>query len=624
MITKRQYDIISFIAKYKVLNVATLCQYFSLSDKTIRNEIKDINKSLNYVLIVSNNHGITIDENNLKRFNASFDPDEIINEDDTQKLIFKFLLCKTSINYDDLADSLYISTSLLNKKINEINHFFRQFDLKLIRHKNELFLQGDILDKRKALISMITKENNNVLYSIDSFIDYFEYIDAPAILKAVEETMIEFGIRVPEHYYASLILNIFSIFSLNANTSDEDYYDLFEIGNIEIKVAKSILQKLNYPENTLLLNEISNTFIGIINHNNNYTNDKNNNISSSFVDTIKKTLHKTFEHFGLNINFEKYYFLFVNHVQLMIKRAKVENWFIGENFTIENSNMFIYDVALYFCNEISATYNVVITEEEVSLIAIHLGYVIEESFVDEKKIYIGLITGENNIIDNFLINKIQEKYDFKIIFTKIDSINQLMTKEYDLIISIKDFNELRFLPHCLITPFLTENDKNKIQKSILEIIENQSKEFFRKMFNKYFDSSLFFYDEKLSNKYEVLHFLINKLQDQHIVDETFFDQILKRERLSPTCFMNKFAIPHPFSCTAFSSKIAVLINPNGIHWGNDSTVQCVFLLAISQDEQPLLRKLFDGLALCLCNEMKLMQLSHVKTYEQLIKVMNDF
>lgn len=436
--------------------------------------------------------------------------------------------------------------------------------------------------------------------------------------------MLEFGFKIPDHYYSSLMLNIFSIFSLNTTSDDFKMNTLFQTGEIEIKIAESILKKLNMTYDHILLKEIANAFTGIINHNKNYSMEYNNLVSNEFIDTVKSILQKTFVHFHLDINFEKYYFLFINHVQLMVKRAKTKNWFTGDSFSVKNSNIFVYDVALFFCNEISTIFDIEITEEEISLVAIHLGYVIEESFSNEQSISIGLVTEEHKTIYNYIMNKISNNYDFEIKFTKIDNMTHMMTTDYDLIISIKDFKNLHLCPHCLITPFLTDSDKNKIQKSILEVLDHRSKKLFKSVIGKYFDKSLFFYDEKLTNKYEVLEFMINKLQEKNIVDENFFGQILKRERLSPTSFMNKFAIPHPFSCTALSSKIAVYINPNSIKWSDDSTVQCVFLIAISSDEQAMLRKFFDGLALFLSDEKKLTQLNKITSYDQLLDIIFDF
>ena len=620
MLTKRQHGILLFISKFNNITILDVCKEFSLSDKTIRNEIKSINRVAGSTLIITNNRGISIDQQEIISNKALFEAPN--PQDDYHRLILEILFNDhNSIHVDTIADKFYISVNSLMKTVQKSNHFLEKFNLSIVRKYNFLSLDGTTQDKRHLLVSMIMEENKNTFYTIESFMDYFDNIDAIKILEVVEASLLFFGYKIPSHYYASFMLNIFSIFSLNKLENANLYNIPLLASDTEVEIAKTILNKLNYPKNSNLLFEIANALTGIINHNKKQVLAKELDTTNDFNNLIRKSLQNTFLHFDLIIDFEEYFTIFLNHVQLMINRVKTANWLPENNFSIKDSNIFIYDIALYFCNQISNLFNIIISEGEISLIAIHLGFAIEESFVHEKMVHLALITEDHKLIDNYIMNKIETNFTDKIEIIKINDLNQLIARPYDLVIATHSYPEIRTYQHCVISPLLTESDKHKIQLAILEVMDNQLKLKFRNLIENYFEEDLFFYHEKLTDKYEVLHYLDAKLQEKNIVDETFLAQVLKREQLSPTNFMDKFAIPHPFSCTAYASKMAVLINPMGVHWGNDATVQCIILFAISQNDQPILKSLFDGLALVLCDEKKIIQLSNIKTYQQFLELM---
>ena len=60
-LSKRQKEILFYINQIKNLKVQDLCLEFEISDKTARNEIKEINNIADNVVIKSSNLGISID-----------------------------------------------------------------------------------------------------------------------------------------------------------------------------------------------------------------------------------------------------------------------------------------------------------------------------------------------------------------------------------------------------------------------------------------------------------------------------------------------------------------------------------------------------------------------------------
>lgn len=621
-LSNRQHNILSYIRKLNKIKVNDLCIELKISDKTVRNEIKEINKIANDILIKSSNTGIEINPFKKDLIDALLSNKHQNDENMVKKLIKMLLLDELEEDdFDSIADAFYISSSTLTKIIKAANDSIERFELKIIRKKNQLVLLGSDYDKRRLLVSMVFNDNAGAFGCIEITNDIFDAIDTKYVSEVVEKTINDYGFIIPNYYLTSFMINIFTILVLPNNEISDKLSSIVSQNTIEMQIADKIIDNLELKKSYYLQSEIANSLIGIINHNRGNLQSLSSNITSQFSNLITNLLKQTFNHFKIEIDFENFIPVFINHTYLMIQRAK-NNYssYLAENeISLKDSCLYIYDIALYFCNLLSEEFNIDVSEAEVSLIAIHIGYSIEESYSNQNKINIALITDQYDMVDNYITQKINTDFYGKINVLKYRDISEFNLKA-DLYITTRNIPSLKLSNQCVITPLLTNHDKTRIQTSILEAINRKSREKFKILADRYFNEELFFYNEKLCDKESVLEFLDLKLQRKGIVDDKFFDQIKKREELSPTCFMKEFAIPHPFACTALKSRIAVFINPKGILWNQDDYVQFVFLVAICNEDQLTLKDVFDNFASVLCDEAKMLQLKKVKKFEDFFNV----
>lgn len=621
-LTKRQHDILAYILRIKKLKVQDLCIEMKISDKTARNEIKEINQIVNRPLIKSSNTGIEVNLTENRLINDLL----LHNEEDeniSHKLI-KLLLLDEELDkdFDIIADALYISSTTLHKIVKEANKQIARFNLKIIRKKNRLLLSGDDNMKRYLLISMILHDNNSIFGMTEVVDEVFESLNTQFISQTVERIVNDFGFMIPEHFANSFMINIYTIIALPTAPDSKELLLRANTSSIEMQIASQILEALDLKTSLHMQYEIADSLIGIINPNRRNVESLSGIITPEFTKRITYLLKKTFEYFKIDADFENSLLVFINHVYLMLQRSihNYSSYLFESEISIKDSCLYIYDIALYFCNLVSEEFSAKIADTEVSLIAIHIGYAIEEAYANQDKINIALITENYDLVDNYIINKINSDYYGKVNIIKIKDKLQINNTKTDLFITTISHKSLQLAHHCLITPLLTNTDKSRIQKAILDAIYRKSKEKFNLLVSRYFDRDLFFYNESLCDKDSVLEFLDLKLQRKGIVDDKFLDQIKKRELLSSTCFMREFAIPHPFSCVAFRSKIAVFINPNLIQWNAEDSVQIVFLIAICKDDQLILKDVFDGIANVLCDEVKLLRLKQAKNFDEFFHV----
>ena len=129
--------------------------------------------------------------------------------------------------------------------------------------------------------------------------------------------------------------------------------------------------------------------------------------------------------------------------------------------------------------------------------------------------------------------------------------------------------------------------------------------------------------KEVKNKAEIIEQLCRLLENQNIVDQSYFDSVKTREKLAKTNMNNLFAIPHPMSPCSDQTKVAVAILDKPVLWNDDNeSVNIIFMLSIRSGEQRDIEHLYD-LFINIVNDTKLQQdILYSDTYENFIKVIS--
>ncbi len=128
----------------------------------------------------------------------------------------------------------------------------------------------------------------------------------------------------------------------------------------------------------------------------------------------------------------------------------------------------------FLCQHLNQEFNIVIPENEVALIAIHLGFIIEESLKNSEKITIVLYSNNHPLLDDKVFQTLLEKYsDFANIIT-INNLYQLSTfGNADLIVSTANLANITDKKTILLNPFQLEHDLISIEVAIKDCIKSK-------------------------------------------------------------------------------------------------------------------------------------------------------
>ncbi|MCP9298043.1 transcriptional regulator LicR [Bacillus halotolerans] len=254
-----------------------------------------------------------------------------------------------------------------------------------------------------------------------------------------------------------------------------------------------------------------------------------------------------------------------------------------------------------------------IHENEVGYLALHFGAAIERKKTESppKRCIIVCASGAGSA--QLLREKLRSHFGKRIDIlgtAEYYSLDQLSYESIDFVVSTIPIKKELPVPVLKVNTILGGTDFTKI-----ESILNDEKE----KAVSYLKKDLVFFQKDLRSKEEVIQFLGQKAVDGGYANKEIIDSIFDREEMSPTCFGNLVAIPHPLVPQTQTTFWAVCTLKKPIDWEN-KRVQFVCLLCVEKENKADLQSMYKLLGSILDDPAAVSQLLKSRTYQELSDV----
>ena len=603
----RQQQIISIIDEHtQPITGKKITSLLNISLRTLQQEVSNINAEI--PLIASSNKGYQLNQSQLKKLSISVDT----NSRDSHTILKKIIL-NDKYQIDELAESLFMSTSTLERKLKSYASLLSEHQLSLQREKTYIWIKGNELNKRKFINYLIFKEVNPTFHNIENISSYFQGIDISRIKIIILNAIHRYDYFVEKNYSSNLFINIIiALYRMRSDSYIESIpkHSIDENFN-EYKIAKEICdQYANHWHISPTKSDI--IYVAILLSGQIKPIDALNNssfssdfINKQFIEEINNILLEVFSYYMLDINYSDFIYNFAIHIDALIKRAK-HNQSVNNDIleNIKKNCPFIYDVAVLIAKKITEKYKIKINDAEIGYISIHIGFLIENSTEKNEKVNILLLTNDYHSITKNVEAKLNKKYSDLIEIETINdnNIEHSFHNHIDLIVSTKPLNILG-KKNIIISPFYTMMDQLEVEKSITKCIEEKERNYQNKLLSLFFHEKLFFHIENEISKEDAIHFLGQKIVNFGLADYDFIESVKKREEMSSTCFFDTFAIPHAIDMNAKKTMFCVLINKDGIIWDN-TKIHIILMIAVQQKDRKEFMKIYNGIIRSLWDKEK--------------------
>ncbi|WDV45389.1 BglG family transcription antiterminator [Clostridiaceae bacterium M8S5] len=632
--------ITEFIKSNGIVTAQYLSKIIGVSSRTIRNDIKLLNKELESKEICIKSKpkiGYIIEPFNastskfLERHITEAKSIMAILPKDRVHYILKKLLDNNQkfITLESLANELFVSKSTIDNDTEKVEELLNNYNLELLKKTNYgIKVIGDELQIRYMISNYIKDINNNIdsVY-IKNLEDIFG-IDTDSIKQIILDVYSKDSMKFSDIALQNLIIHI-AVALKRIETNREIEMDESEFINLknrnEYEIAKKITNELE-KRFIVKIPESENAYITLhllgiksIKYEefsmDNYKDDKSNELSK----LIQSMIHEINNVYKIDFTKDRElaYGLML-HLKPTINRLKnnmsIRNPLLDE---IKEKYPYAFEMAISASKVLQAYSNNSIDENEIGYLAMHLGAALERKAYrgDIKKISIICATGMGTA--QLLASKIRNRFKDVIILGIFPSYKkrEAVLQKPDLVIATVpvDINEI---PVIQVSALFGKEDISVIA-NVLDNFEQYNE---KCRLYELFDPQLYIKSIQSDNKYDVITMLSNILYNKKYVSEKFTQSTIDRENVSSTSTGNLLAIPHAFSGNVITSKIAVGILDRPIQWG-ENMVQIVMLLALEKMSSEEYEIIFNNLYSIVGDKKRVLELINSQSYQEFIRLL---
>ncbi|MFB4162227.1 transcription antiterminator [Alteribacillus sp. JSM 102045] len=597
-----------------------ISNFLGVTSRTIRNDITVLNQELKKIGVqIDAQRGVgyflhpTPDREIKELVEELFQLNEtkdnklpVLPEDRVFYILKRIIMADDFLTIEQLANELFVSKSTVDNDLKQVEKLLNKFDVTIFKKPNYgIKLAGNEMNIRFCLSAYLSDFKTDKLDENESVV---EGIDIELIKAITKKHIKQLPFQIAEMPFNNLIMHIaIGIQRIKKGKSID--VEAIEIAPLENKkeyfVASHIVTSL---EEVFFIKIPKEEIAYITIHLLGAKQFQDGKLSQEeFMEWIGKSnyqlvidiLDEIKRAYRIDLGDDELFFGLGLHLKSALNRMKynmnLKNPMLQD---IKNSYPFSFELAIAASNVIQSKQEVVINEEEIGYIAVHLAAAIERIKNKKKREIrrVAIVCSSGIGTAKLLAASIESEFPGLTIVGTYPaySLKDIKEEGTDLILSTVPINKECTIPILQINALLTAEDINKVKNYISSKYLNEDKEKSFERMQNLFSEDLFFTEIDKTDPIEIIKSMSHALNVKGYVNDDYVNSVLEREDISPTSIGNLVAIPHPLKPNALDSCIAIGILKKPVKWG-EHTVQFILLLALNEKDKEEFSSLFNRL-----------------------------
>ena len=630
MLTKRQNMIMTIMNNQKDWIVGKdLAKLLNVSDRTIRNDIAAINEFYADTMIESNiRKGYRIQGEKVKRFIEETKKEIPETGEERRWLILKTLVEHNQVNIYQLADQMCISEFSLENDMNKIRKLLDNYQgLKVIRQSNMLQLSGGEREKRHLYEELISYKISGNLWNLNKVAENFMRFDLLKVKELLKDIFEEFHYQMNEVRIPTLLIHVGVILERNfaCHFLKEDEEQQGKYGREEYEISRHFFEKIGARLSLQVREAEICDFAIYLEHGKRKGYCEEEQLQGLASDLVQHIIVEIREHFDIDFSEDCEFRLGLEvHTVSLLKihyaNVEIDHTCLEE---VKRKYPLIFEMGVWVCKIMEEHLNIIISENEISFIALHLGSAYERANL-RRKYRCLLICPHNQTVKDLCIQKIVNRFQDRMEIVGCMSYFEeslIREKNLDLILTTQPVAHALDIETTEISMFFAHTDEAAVFQTLNRLDQIRYRNNFQFFILNLIREEFFTANMAVEEPEKIISDMCDKLYARGYVKENFKEGVLKRERLSPTSFFHGFAIPHNMSHQeTIHSAISTAILKQPVQWGSYE-VRFVLLLAITEENRNFLKIFFDWLDDIVSNPEKFARLLEVQDYQSFVNTL---
>ena len=606
----RQIFLLEFLLKqHEYLSANQLAEKYGVSTKTVYQDIDKLNDffdegELKSRIVKVPRKGIKLSANEERKKIHSL---LLVNKHESgvqdfspeyreSELIKRLFINQEDLDIYDFAEEMYVTESTVHRDIDKLEKNLGQFNLKIRIKHDQLFVDGDEWNIRKALQSYVIQAQS--LGREEKIERFFSEKDIEICNEAISRLSQKYHHQFSEEYSCLLLVEclVFKKRTEHNNCLTERTSNLInDLNHLEVyffsgELLESIINK-SFSE--ISPYEIEAMAYSLLAYGFSIQSaDYIQNIDHQVNELIQKVSNLL----SLDLSKDNHLKLMLsNHISKMIFRLRNQIYITNPALEeIKKQYSSLFNVIWIAIRGLSKYYEINISNEELAFIVIHFQLAIEKIV---KPLNIVVICQNGIATSELIMSKLHKIFDSD---AKITNINARELDFYDLsnidlIISTIALPEVT-VPVIEVSPILTKDEIESIRSFYSEHMTDNYTLMRTSLDGRKFNLESLqtlikkphLIRETMKSKKECLEKMIKECDSSNRKNKEFKESILERETLGSTSVYTGVALPHCDPRFVEQSELIVMTLDKPINWGKNN-VKLIILIAVAENDIPIFK-----------------------------------
>ncbi len=494
-----------------------------------------------------------------------------------------------------LAESLFVSESTIEADLRKVRSELGGSGLSLVRQESTVRLEGTEGDLRRLLSRMFRDEGAQGFLEIDSIEREFALSNLRGFKTDIIAMLDAHGYVVNEYGISNVLLHVaIALTRASKDRFPEAVDDGEHSGGVEPDLAALIERHFDVRLGASDLNHLTlllTTRVVTLAHDPAPQLTAGENPSRELVRAV---VGRVAEEYLVDLDDDEFVTRLSLHVDSLIVRAK-DSAFARNPMSrsLKTAYPMIYELAVFIASEIQTAESIVINDDEISYIALHVGSYLERQARQEERITCAIVCP--NYYDTHLILRqrlesvLGDDLQIEIVITRTDvDWSELATDLIVTTIESTGYDE----NVVVIQPFVTEGDVDSLRRAIARVRRHRRRLRLKNELLQYFDESMFFRNATAPDETSMITTLGDRMQQSGIIGPEYVTGAIAREQMSSTAFTDTLAVPHALAMSATRTAICIAVNEQPMDWG-ENRVNVIALIAFSASDRTTFQAIFD-------------------------------
>ncbi|MGN8245188.1 BglG family transcription antiterminator [Cellulomonas soli] len=582
-----------------------------VSTRSVRNYVRELNELAGTEMISASHRGYVLDERALRSFEQGR-RERTRADTPMQRLYYivrRLVTSQDGVDVYDLAAMLYVSDATIEADLAKVRTLVREFALVLRRHQWVVALEGSERDKRRLVRQILLDSTHGVAaVGLSAALREYHSYDLPSLIALLRQTLTGHGLTVQEYALTDLALHVvIAVDRVSAGhlreqqTGDQEQYPALEA------VADDLADTLEARYGVSLPAPERRDLARLIAARTGPNLDAAGLVADDpSVVLVRQVMRELSESYLLDVDDPTFPVNLALHVHNLVRRARTGAYArnpLGASF--KQSHPLVHELAVFVASRIEAGTGVEVNEDEIAFLSLHLGAHLHKSLAAVDQVSVACAAPQYYDAHRAFVDRLAEHLgDTAVIQVAVDTVHHdWSTTSADVVVSSVEVGADVPAEVVMISPVPTRAELDRVSDVVRAVRARKVASRIRWTLSELLDPRLFWHVDRVTQG-EALSLMCRRLHEEGVTAANILDDVLERERLSPTAFGGALAVPHSMRMDATRTAISVLVSDEPIEWAG-SQVHLVVLFALSADGRHVFRDVLDEMIAALAEPAKI-------------------